>query len=144
MLDDARKYSLDGIPSERGAEWAPRRFGTGLETLGAALAAGVAPDEDVHVYANQGRWVVDCPDCGSAQLACRTDHRFLCNECGNIAIGSRWRRTVWPDSRLLARIEAQLEKRPRRANQNWLPGETVAQLKAEHAAADLAARAQVT
>lgn len=117
------------LPSERSAELAPRMFW--LAPTAPAFTADVSPGSPLVVYLNHGRWVVECPDCHGAQLACWTDRRFLCNECGNIAVTGLWRAIAWPADR--EAIEAVLALRPE-VNQNWLPGETVAALKAESAA----------
>ncbi|MFC6045745.1 hypothetical protein ACFP8W_05820 [Nocardioides hankookensis] len=99
------------------------------------MTAGVAPLEvATQVYVSEGRWVVMCPDCGGAQFAARDDHRFMCVECSNVAIEGLWRPVVWPDDH--AELEAELERRPMRRNQNWVPDETVEDLAAEFAAND--------
>ncbi len=126
MLKDASAYSVPGIRDDRGAEWVHRRMGS--QSKG-SLMAGVAPSGTIPVYVNHGRWVVDCPDCNGAQLACRTDRRFMCDECGNITIGGLWRPVDWPAD--IAAIEAVLQVRPL-ANQNWAPGETVQDLAADN------------
>lgn len=114
------------------AEASPVLFWQAPTSLAEALNAPLAPkSEAIAVYVNEGRWVVACPDCGGAQLAARDDHRFMCNECANVAIGGRWRPTIWP--RQAAAIEEVLDARPSR-NQHWLPGESVAQLRLENAA----------
>lgn len=111
----------------------PRRFWQSPRPLGDAMAAGTAPSSQaVAVYVNEARWVVDCPDCGGAQIASRADRRFMCNECANIAIGGLWRPVVWPSSTVEQGIEKALAPRPPR-NAHWLPGETVADLVAENA-----------
>lgn len=117
MLIDASAYAVSGIPPQRGAEWIHHQ----LRSTTSPLGAGTDPEAAVPAYVNHGRWVVDCPDCHNAQLACRTDHRFLCNECGNIAVGRRWRPVVWPDD--ADKIAALLDHRPREF-QNWMPGES--------------------
>lgn len=124
-MRDATAYG--SLPGVAPAEVGPRRFwqahipyGPSGKTAGAALA----------VVLNQGRWIVCCPDCNGAQLASQADPRFLCNECGNIANGSAWRPLIWPSNR--AAIEAALDRRLIQ-NQNWVPGETIADLLAENA-----------
>lgn len=128
-MRDARHYTQQraaaGVPPARGAEWAPRAHWTAPAPLEAAMAAPTAHGESVSVVVNHGRWVVACPDCQGAQLACRTDKRFMCDECGNVAIGGEWRPVVWPPQ--ATAIEAVLKRR-RIVNQNWLPGETVQDL----------------
>jgi ribosomal protein L37AE/L43A len=96
-----------------------------------ALNARLGPKSvAVEVYANQGRWIVECPDCRGAQLASVADPRFMCNCCGNVQIGGVYRPVVWPKAR--EQVEGLLADRPRE-NQNWRPGETVKQLRAENA-----------
>lgn len=82
----------------------------------------------LQVYLNHGRWVVDCPDCNGAQLACEEDPRFMCNECGNVAAGGLWRAIEWPTGR--PGIETTVTRR-RFVHQNWLPGQTIEDLEAE-------------
>ena len=95
-----------------------------------ALNAPLGPKSvAVEVYVNQGRWIVECPDCRGAQLASLTDPRFMCNCCGNAAIGGSWRPVAWPKS--ADQIEALLADRPR-DNQNWLPGEPLKALRADN------------
>ena len=86
---DASAHEHHGIPPERGAEWVHYNLGPGHSRT--PLNVGINPEATIPAYLNWGRWVVDCPDCKNAQLACRTDHRFLCDQCGNIAAGSLWR-----------------------------------------------------
>lgn len=117
---------VHGVPDHRGAEWAHHALGAASV---AQLNAATDPEATVPAYVNEGRWVVDCPDCNNAQLACRTDHRFMCNECGNLAIGRLWRPVRWPAE--VHRIEPLLAGRPAR-NQNWIPGEVVELLAIEN------------
>lgn len=116
------------VPAERGAEWAPRSFWqTGRSVdFGSPVAAGA----DVPAYVNHGRWVVECPDCRGAQLACEQDRRFMCNTCGNESIGGRWRAVVWPP--FWQGLESVLIRRPDPVTRNWLPGESVADLASEN------------
>lgn len=103
---------------------------TAAMPLAEAMNAGTAPAElATPAYVSEGRWVVMCPDCGGAQLAARDDWRFMCVECANVAIEGLWRPVAWPDEH--EDIETELERRPMRRNQNWLPGETVEDLAAE-------------
>ena len=79
---------------------------------------------------NHGRWLVRCPWCPSAQHASREDHRFMCVECENAAVGGRWVKVVWPEE--ARKIEAVLLRRPKRYR-NWNPGEAVVKLERENA-----------
>lgn len=102
--------------------------------LGEAMAARLGPAEiAVAVYANHGRWIVECPDCRGAQIASAVDHRFMCCECANAAVGGLWRAVVWPEEH--AEIDRALSVRPLE-NQNWSPGETLEDLEAEAQAAE--------
>jgi hypothetical protein len=93
-----------------------------------ALDARLGPAEiAIEVYANHGRWIVECPDCRGAQIASR-DLAFLCCVCANAAVGGLWRPVVWPED--VAEIDEVLAWRPT-ANQNWQPGESVVDLVAE-------------
>lgn len=132
-MHDATMMRHPLIPEDRGAEWVPG-FGEGrvwrpATPLSQAMAAGTAPtSEAIPARAEHGRWIVDCPDCNNAQLACKTDHRFMCNECGNIAAGGLWRVVVWPKEH--ESIAAILDKR-HVSRAHWNPGQTVAHLEAE-------------
>lgn len=129
-MKDAYVQALPGIPASRGAEWVPRKYWNVPTSLAKAMAAPTGgPQDAIEAYVNEGRWVVSCPNCAGAQYACRTDHRFMCVECGNDAIAGKWRPVVWPVT--AADIEAELEKRTRHTNRNWMPGETVADLAIE-------------
>src|SRR5687767_417899 len=94
------------------AESAPRRFWASIIPLKQAMAAPLGPPEiAINVYANHGRWIVECPDCSEAQMACATDYRFMCNQCANVAVEGMWRPVVWPEEH--AEIDAVLtERRP--------------------------------
>lgn len=86
------------------------------------------------VIVEQGRWIVLCPFCSGAELADPDDPRFYCLTCYCAPVGNKWLLVQWPAAR--AGIEAALLVRPE-ANQNWLPGETVADLLAENREAGL-------
>lgn len=99
-----------------------------------AVSAQLGPAEiAVAVYANQGRWIVECPDCAGAQIASAADYRFMCNCCANVAVEGLWRPVIWPEEH--AEIDEALSWRPT-VNQNWLPGETLEDLAAEAQAAE--------
>jgi hypothetical protein len=56
----------------------------------------------------------------------------MCNECANIAIGGHWRPVIWPTE---ARdISAIIGDRTDRKRQNYVPGETLAELREQNAA----------
>lgn len=88
-------------------------------------------------YINHGRWVVECPlGCGDAKLV--TDvmpRRYICTDA--MCPGDGWYHVRMPAAR--AEIEAELLKRPARrpdvaVTRNWLPGETVDDLKDQNRA----------
>jgi hypothetical protein len=90
---------------------------------------GETDETTTHVYVNHGRWVVGCPFCTSAQLAMRSDPRFLCagpDGCFNATIGGAYARVVWPDDP--DAIAAQLLRVPEPPLRNWLPHEDLDEL----------------
>lgn len=126
MQDATRFAGGSRTPASKGAEWIHQWLAQGDRPSG--LDKGTAPGAGIPAYVNHGRWVVGCPDCNNAQLACRTDKRFLCNECGNVAVSGLWRPVIWPTD--AAAIETELEKR-KLPNQNWAPTQSLKDLKAE-------------
>jgi hypothetical protein len=78
---------------------------------------------------NQGRWIIDCPFCPGAVMADTRDPRFFCLSCLNEAAGGGWLAVLFPSRR--EEIEAELMRRPREENRNWLPGESLLDLVAE-------------
>jgi len=124
-MRDATAY--DRMSGRSGAESCPAAFWQApVPYLPDAPTVG----EAIAVFANEARWIAQCPDCNGAQLASQSDPRFMCNECANIANGGAWRPLTWPRNR--AAIEQALDVR-QPVNQNWLPGETVADLTADNA-----------
>ncbi|HEY2088596.1 MAG TPA: hypothetical protein VGH54_21575 [Mycobacterium sp.] len=117
------------VPASAGAEWCPAREDLWAATTPFDPAVKTAKVAPVLVYANEGRWIVECVDCRGAQLACATDLRFMCHCCANVMVGGLWRPTKWPGNR--AAVEAALAPR-QLGNQNWIPGEKVSELKAEN------------
>jgi hypothetical protein len=124
-----RRGHVLSVPPERGAEWVPRTTWLSPEPIEKAMSAKAAPaGASIPVVANEGRWVVECPDCGGAQLACGTDRRFMCNECGNVAVEGMWRRVTWPAD--ADEIAVELDQRPE-VNRHWVPGESLEDLRDE-------------
>lgn len=80
------------------------------------------------VYRNA--WIVDCPDCGSAEFVWRAAPWFLCSNCWNGKHANAWRAVSFPDN--LAAIEDVLSRRPIPAQRNWT-AETVDELERENA-----------
>jgi hypothetical protein len=113
-------------PADRGARWCPALVNVPMPDDARRGDAASA----LAVRVNHGRWVIDCPDCGGAQLACRTDPRFFCTDCGNAAVGGAWRPVRWPAD--AAGVEAALGARPL-GLQNWTEDEPVGLLRAENA-----------
>ena len=79
----------------------------------------------------QGRWIIDCPDCGGATLGDPDDRRFFCPDCMNASAGGFWLPVVYPES--VDEIETELLRRPI-ANRNFLPTDTVDRIKSENSA----------
>jgi len=127
---DATRDRVPDVPEDRGAEWAVRAYWS-RDDVPFHLPLKVATSPVGYAVVNHGRWIVRCPfGCGGAQLACRTDHRFLCVNCLNEGAGGQWVAVEWPDD--VAGVEDAL--RPRMtANANTDPGETVADLITENA-----------
>ena len=81
---------------------------------------------------NWGRWIIDCPHCGSALDVTPSDTTAICVDCS-----TEWFEVVFPSAQQKQAIERALLKRPgNRAkvfkNSNWVPGETVDKLEAEN------------
>lgn len=105
---------------------------------GASLSAplGVALGvESLIPFVNDGRWIVQCPDCGGSQLASPEMDRFFCVDCLNVGTDGNWIVVAWPDG--VAAIEAALSARPDVRTRNWRPNETVGALLAENHMAGL-------
>jgi len=99
-----------------------------------------------------GRWLADC-GCGGAEYVDPGDPIFFCFSCGNADHGGNARRVIFPDSITLVSIEKTLLERPvierigktdsqKAMNsipalamlaRSWNPGETVKDLKDQHA-----------
>lgn len=96
-----------------------------------ALAAPMAKaTHAVPARVEHGRWLVQCPDCGGAQLTAIEDKRFMCVECANVSIDVKWRPVIWPAD--VTAIVKQLEAREVPVLQHWDPDETAADLAAEN------------
>lgn len=125
--------TADQLPSTsdsaRAEEVAVIQWRAPVNFMDAIMAPTAAAKDAITVHASDSPWCVECPDCHGAQLACPDDRRFLCNECGNVAIGGNFRPVVWPKDR--TKIEALLLVRPPEAR-NWQPGETLKFLRDEN------------
>lgn len=130
-LHPGAEVTAESVPSARHAngQLAFWRAATPVEV---ALKAKTGPSKiAVHVHANHGRWIVECPDDGDAQLAVRDDRRFMCVTCANASVGGLWRPVVWPKDHAV--IEELLDVRPHPAHRNYRPGETASELRRENA-----------
>jgi hypothetical protein len=113
----------------RPAELCWRLFGPAVEP---------PADDDIEgeivAYVNEARWVADCPDkrCNAAQVVSPADPRFLCAVCGNLANRRRWYRIAFPSANARRQIEGLIGQRPRLETVNWVPGESVADLKRQN------------
>jgi len=116
-------------------ERAARMRGRLRERLGVTVrdcddVSADAPPLKARVYRNL--WIVECPDCKSAEMV-DTDHPlFFCSNCLNGALDGRWRRVEFPAAKQRAQIEGVLALRPNPDTRNWAPGESVAALKREN------------
>lgn len=78
----------------------------------------------------RGAWRTMCPFCGGSQFANPgTQSRFMCCDCGNLAVNG-WVGVQWPDD--LDEIERALLLRRSPENMNWYPHEAVEHLYAEN------------
>jgi len=74
------------------------------------------------------RWIVDCPNCNSAEFAF-DDKLFFCSLCKNSDIQGKVRKVTIPVER--KQIEDILGKRPI-INRHWYPNETIKNLESEN------------
>jgi len=74
------------------------------------------------------RYIVDCPNCNSAEFAFE-DKLFFCSQCKNSDIQGKVRKVVMPKNR--TEIESVLGKRAI-VNRHWLPTESIKDLTAEN------------
>lgn len=111
--------SVAGVPP---AAWAATRFWPHrTHPFTPPTGVAVGPDAAVHVLVNQGRWVIECPDCPSAQVASHTDRRFFCVDCENRAVAGLWRPVLWPDDP--ATVEQLMAGFVEEKRRNWVPKE---------------------
>lgn len=99
---------------------------------------GKPDDPDINAkpavaYVNHGRWVADCPSeyCNGA-MAIQPGHPFMCGNCLNAETGHKYRLVAWPKQRGV--IEETLSMRPVPEVANWLPTESVGDLRNQNAA----------
>jgi len=93
------------------------------------LPDDVYPGLKIEAQINHGRWIVDCPFCKGAEYLWEGMKLFLCVSCLN------------NDTRLPIRVEVPKNKsaiekilleRENPETRNWMPGETLADLKREN------------
>jgi hypothetical protein len=85
-------------------------------------------DGTVEARIEHARWIVDCPNCNSAEFAFE-DKLFMCSTCNNSDIQGKIRKVVMPKDR--KDIESVLGKRLI-VNRHWLPKESLKDLTAEN------------
>ena len=90
----------------------------------------------VYAYINHGKWIIECPSPGSSCSAAILGHpdmpEFFCPSCGNAVWDGKWLHVVFPDETTVHQIEALLSVRPDITSRNWVPPETVDDLKLEN------------
>ena len=91
--------------------------------------------QSVQARVNVGRWICDCPVCGSAILLDPDIEAIICPPCAYYG----WMRVEWPKEK--AGIETELLKHPGQHRldspiREWKPGWTVADLEARTALAE--------
>lgn len=79
----------------------------------------------------EGRWVAQCDQCSGAEYVDLAEPIFMCCGCFNAAAGYQWRRVQLPAASVRAQIEGLLGARAGRYR-NWLPTETLADLRAQN------------
>ncbi len=95
------------------------------QRLGARIQ--VHPEgEEIVAYCNHGCWVADCP-CGGGVAVEPEFDKAACFGCGAVYSSIRF-------PRHRDQIEAELLKRPKRANRNWTPDESPDDLRSQNAA----------
>lgn len=95
-------------------------------------APGVALGVTINAIVNTGRWLAVCPTCQGAEYVNLDNPLFFCCECRNQAVDHQPIPVTVPDTKTRSQIETYLGARPAPANRNWLPGETVKDLRAEN------------
>ncbi len=121
------------MPVEQKGHWHLHHRGVDAPTVREMAALELVVDIVLTPVVNDGRWIVQCPHCGGAQLASPNWARFLCVDCANVAFGGRWLGVEWPDEQLVTAGEAALVARPDILTRNWDPtSETIGALLAEN------------
>jgi len=84
--------------------------------------------ETVEARIEYARYIVDCPNCNSAEFAFE-DNLFFCSQCKNSDIQGKVRKVKIPKDRI--EIETILGERAI-VNRHWLPKETLKDLSKEN------------
>jgi hypothetical protein len=85
-------------------------------------------DGTVEARIEYARYIVDCPNCNSAEFAFE-DNLFFCSQCNNSDIQGKVRQVKMPKDR--KQIEEILGKRAIK-NRHWFPTESVKDLEKEN------------
>ena len=85
--------------------------------------------ETLEAEVNHGRWIVRCPYCSGAEIADAEDPVFMCLSCFNEENLGRFHMVRFPKE--VDQIEKVLNQRKALENQNWIPGESLEDLKKE-------------
>src|SRR3972149_130402 len=88
----------------------------------------VYQDKKLEARVEHSRWIVDCPNCNSAEFAFE-DGLFFCSLCKNSDIQGKVRLAAMPIER--KQIEDILSVRPIK-NRHWYPNETLQDLANEN------------
>jgi RNase P subunit RPR2 len=85
-------------------------------------------DKTLEARIEHSRWIVDCPNCNSAEYAFE-DGLFFCSQCLNSNVQGKAYRVKIPKER--KQIENILSKRAIK-NRHWYPKENVKELETEN------------
>lgn len=88
-------------------------------------------DEGSPAHVNHGRWMTTCPRCDGTPMAWPENPQAICAECGTLF------RVEFPPAATRQAVERLLLRRAKE-NRNWLPTESVDDLRAENRAHGLA------
>lgn len=127
IIDGRQHFNASLEEVARGGHIAKRAASIGHQL---APLSDVSNSPPLLARVHRNIWIVDCPDCRSAEVGWINESLFMCSACFNAMVGGKWRRVVFPENR--PQIEAVLKARPMPINRNWSPGETVTGLKREN------------
>jgi len=92
------------------------------------IALPIYDGKPLEARIDHSRWIVDCPNCNSAEFAFE-DGLFFCSLCKNSDTQGKARKVKMPKDR--KKIEVILGKRPIK-NRHWTEPETVEDLEKEN------------